>query len=154
MSLWDARTTLYKLELSIMDTLFPCKQTANCTTTAFYQRPYENSGKEIKHCSVVQCRVATQHMTGYISLYWPLSIDKLRIQLPETSSKNCFHWHKWGTPLIPLGSLAWTILRGNATDKIWSRYLHIQKRSPHQNQKGSFSPSIMIDQNSIKRNIV
>ena len=86
--------TLYKPDLSIMDALLACKQTATCTTTAFYQRPYESSGKAIKHCSVVQCRVATQHMTGYIRLYRPLSIDKLRIQLPETSTKNCFHWHK------------------------------------------------------------
>ena len=38
-------------------------------------------------------------------------------------------------------------------DKIWSRYLHIQKRSesfPHQNQRCTFSPSIMNDQNSMK----
>ena len=61
-----------------------------CTTTTFYQKPYESSGKAIKHCSVVQCRVATQHMTGYIHLYWPLSIDKLRIQLPETRTKKLF----------------------------------------------------------------
>ena len=91
-------------------------QTATCTTTAFYQRLYGSSGKAIKHCSVVQCRVATQHMTCYIRLYWPLSIDKLRIQLPETRTKNCFHWHKWGTPLAPLGSLVWTILRGKNTE--------------------------------------
>ena len=87
MSLWDARTTLYKPELSIiMETLLPCKQTATCTTTAFYQRPYESSGK------AMQYRVATQHMTGYIRLlYWPLSIiDKLRIQFPETSTKTLF----------------------------------------------------------------
>ena len=103
----------YKPELSIMDTLLLCKLTATFTTTAFYQRPCESSGKAIKHCSVVQCRIASQHMTGYIRLYWPLSIDRLRIQLPENSTKNCFHWHKWGTPLTTLGSLAWTILRGN-----------------------------------------
>ena len=71
MSLWVARTTLYKPELSMMDSLLPCKQTAatTCAMTAFYQIPYESSGKAIKHCSVVQCRVATQNMTGYIRLY-------------------------------------------------------------------------------------
>ena len=85
MSLWEMPGKLYTNQSSVL--LWRPYLHANKQQPVLQQL----STKDRTRAQGKRLNIATQRMTGYIiRLYWPLPIDKLRIQFPETSTKKLF----------------------------------------------------------------
>ena len=118
MSLWEMPGKLYTNQSSVL--LWTPYFHANKQQPVLQQLSTKDrtrdQGKRLN--IAVSCNVVLQPNTWQEAIFActdPYQLINWESNFRKLVQKSCFHWHEWGTPLIPVGSLAWTIQRGNSS---------------------------------------